>query len=423
MRIAIVHPTFYVKGGAENVVIWLADELLRRGHDVSVFTSEHDPADPDVPAAVAARIVDIGAGGHASNWLDWKRAGRILAPRLRGFDVVNPHNFPANVWVDFARRRRPGFPPVVWYCQEPSRSLYPRGAPAEAIPRSGRPAAQRLAAKLRRDRWRLAGKALRKARHRLLAALMPGLLLEKHRGLDQAAAAGCGLILGNSDYMTARIRGLYGGRGETCRLGVPAAAAAEPGAGTKRDVFLAVSRLEPLKHVDEVVRAYHLLARREPGMATPLVIAGAGSQEPALRGLARELGLGPRVVFAGRVGDAELAGWYRRALAVVTVPEDEAFGLVPLEAMRHGAAVIAAREGGMAETVEDGVSGLLVEPRDVGRLAEAMLALLRDRGRAERMGEQGRGRAAADLSFAAFVDRFLEFVSQVRPRITPEARP
>lgn len=406
MRIAIVHTTFYVKGGAENVVVWLADELLRRGHDVTVFTSEHDPGDPDVPAAVAARIVDIHAGGHFSNWLDWKRAGRILAPRLRGFDVVNPHNFPANVWVHFARRRSAAFPPVVWYCQEPSRSLYPRGTPEEAVPRSGRPAAYRLATKLRRDRWRLAGKALRKARHLLLAALMPGSLLEKHRALDRAAAAGCDLILGNSDYMTARIRELYGGRGETCRLGVPAAAAAKSGRGTKREAFLAVSRLEPLKHVDEIVRAYHLLAQREPGVTEPLVIVGAGSQEPFLRGLAVELGLGPRVVFAGRVGDAELASWYQRALAVITVPEDEAFGLVPLEAMRHGTAVIAAREGGMAETVEDGVTGVLVEPRDVGQLAEAMRSLLRDRPREEQMGERGRQRAAGDLSFTAFVNRF-----------------
>lgn len=414
MRIAIVHPTFYVRGGAENVVIWLAGELLRRGHDVTVFTSEHDPGDPDVPAAVAARIVDIGAGGHFSNWLDWQRAGRILAPRLRGFDVVNPHNFPANAWVHFAHRRSAAFPPVVWYCQEPSRSLYPRSTAVAAIPRGERPSAHRLATKLRRDRWRLAGKALRKARQQLLAALMPGRLLEKHRALDQAAAAGCDLILGNSDYMTARIRGLYGGRGETCRLGVPASTAPEPGPGKERDVFLAVSRLEPLKHVDEIVRAYHRLAQREPGMAAPLVIAGTGSQEPFLRGLARELGLGPRVVFAGRVSDAELAGWYRRSLAVVTVPEDEAFGLVPLEAMRHGAAVIAAREGGMAETVEDGVTGLLVEPRDLGRLAEAMHMLLRDRKRAEQMGERGRGRAAGDLSFAAFVDRFEERLASVR---------
>lgn len=416
MRIAIIHPTFYVKGGAENVVVWLADEMLRRGHDVTVFTSEHDPDDPDVPAAVADRIVDIAAGGQFANWLDWKRAGRILAPRLCGFDVVNPHNFPANAWVYFAQQRSAAFPPVVWYCQEPSRSLYPPGPPAEAVSRGKRPVAQSLAAKLRRDRWRLAGKALRKVRHRLLAALVPGGLLEKHRALDQAAAAGCDLILGNSDYMTARIRGLYGGRGETCRLGVPAAPTPEPRREIKRDAFLVVSRLEPLKHVDEIVRAYHLLAQREPGMAEPLVIVGAGSQEPFLRSLARELELGPRVVFAGRVGDAELTGWYRRALAVITVPEDEAFGLVPLEAMRHGAAVIAACEGGMTETVEDGVTGVLIGPRDVAGLAGAMGALLRDRRWAERMGERGRQRMAGDLSFAAFVDRFEAHLVRVTGR-------
>jgi len=406
MKIAIVYSTFYVKGGAENVIVWLTSELLRRGHQVTIFTSEFDHHDPDIPAAVKQCMVEISAGGNYSTWLDWQRAGRRLRRRLQEFDVVNPHNFPAHVWVYFARRRSRSFPPVIWYCQEPSRLLYRLGAEPGVAPGTKRSGEQRLLAKLRRDRGKIVGKLLQKARYHLLMLFFRRRLLDAHRRLDQKAGAACDLILGNSDYMTAQIRRIYGGKGTTCRLGVPAVTALEPGPEVRRDVFLAVSRLEPLKHVDEIIRAYCHLAQREPGLDVALVIVGAGSQEPALRSLARELDLGPRIVFAGRVSDDELAGLYRRALAVVTVSEDEAFGLVPLEAMRHGAAVIAAREGGMAETVENGVAGVLVEPRDVEHLAEAMRSLLRDRRRAEEMGEWGRRRVADDLSFVAFVDRF-----------------
>jgi len=97
MKIAIVYSTFYVKGGAENVIVWLTAELRQRGHQVTIFTSEYDHQDPDIPDVVKKCMVEISAGGNFSTWLDWLRAGRRLRKRLQAFDIVNPHNFPANV--------------------------------------------------------------------------------------------------------------------------------------------------------------------------------------------------------------------------------------------------------------------------------------------------------------------------------------
>jgi starch synthase len=79
----------------------------------------------------------------------------------------------------------------------------------------------------------------------------------------------------------------------------------------------------------------------------------------------------------------------------------EPLGIVNLEAMACGTAVVASRTGGIPEVVADGETGLLVPPGDAGRLADALNALLADPGRAREMGQAGRDRAVAEFSWAA----------------------
>ncbi len=78
----------------------------------------------------------------------------------------------------------------------------------------------------------------------------------------------------------------------------------------------------------------------------------------------------------------------------------EPLGIVNLEAMACGTAVVASRVGGIPEVVEDGETGLLVPPGDPEALAQAINVLIRDPARAAAMGERGRHRAAAEFSWA-----------------------
>ena len=78
----------------------------------------------------------------------------------------------------------------------------------------------------------------------------------------------------------------------------------------------------------------------------------------------------------------------------------EPLGIVNLEAMACGGAVVASRVGGIPEVVADGETGLLVPPDDPDALAEALNALVRDPDRAAAMGRAGRARAAADFEWA-----------------------
>jgi starch synthase len=79
----------------------------------------------------------------------------------------------------------------------------------------------------------------------------------------------------------------------------------------------------------------------------------------------------------------------------------EPLGIVNLEAMACGTAVVGSRTGGIPEVVADGETGLLVPPGEPGPLAEALNALIRDPGRAAAMGQAGRKRAVAEFGWSA----------------------
>ncbi len=87
------------------------------------------------------------------------------------------------------------------------------------------------------------------------------------------------------------------------------------------------------------------------------------------------------------------------ALAFACPSVYEPLGIVNLEAMACGTAVVASRVGGIPEVVDDGVTGLLVPPGDPVALAAALNALARDPGRADAYGQAGRERAVAEFSW------------------------
>jgi glycosyltransferase involved in cell wall biosynthesis len=154
--------------------------------------------------------------------------------------------------------------------------------------------------------------------------------------------------------------------------------------------LLFVSRLTALKRADLVLRA---VAHPASGGAT-LTIAGVGEERAALERLAAELGVAPRVRFAGRLTDEQMLEALARCRAVVFPPLQEDYGFVTVEAFASRKAVITCRDsGGPAELVADGVSGLVTEP-EPAPLAAAMQRLADDAALAERMGNAAHDAAA-----------------------------
>ncbi len=157
--------------------------------------------------------------------------------------------------------------------------------------------------------------------------------------------------------------------------------------GTPR--LLCVGRLVPIKGHDVLLRAFAEARDAVPGLE--LQLAGSGPLEDELRRRAEELRLGESVRILGLVSPIEPL---LEAAGIVVVPSlGEGFGMVALEAMERGRAVIASDVGGLPEIVVDGETGLIVPRADHDRLAHAIIELASDLPRAAAMGRAGRERA------------------------------
>src|SRR5690606_33467813 len=106
---------------------------------------------------------------------------------------------------------------------------------------------------------------------------------------------------------------------------------------------------------------------------------------PKLEALAAELGCTDWLRLPGRVDDAELVDWYRRAWVVASTSLREGFGLTLTEAGACGTPAVATRMSGHIDAVEDGVSGLLAD--DFAELTDALVAVLTDHALRARLSE------------------------------------
>ncbi|MCL6565046.1 MAG: glycosyltransferase family 4 protein [Acidobacteriia bacterium] len=140
-------------------------------------------------------------------------------------------------------------------------------------------------------------------------------------------------------------------------------------------------RLEPVKRLDVFLEAARRMIAQDPGIR--FLIAGEGSQARPLRQQAHRLGLSEHVVFTGHRADIYDV---LRALDVFVLCSDhEGLPMVLLEAMALGVPVVVRPVGGMAEVVEDGVSGLWVPTQQPDELAARCLLVLRDPELCERL--------------------------------------
>lgn len=187
-------------------------------------------------------------------------------------------------------------------------------------------------------------------------------------------------------------------------------------------VVLAVRRLVPKNGIQYLVQA-------APGILAicpraRFVVGGWGSQEAELRRLVRDLGVEERFDFVGAIPNAEVAGYLAAARVVVFPSSMESTSHACLEAMAMGRPVVASRLGGLQELLEREDRGVLVDlfgsassrydapallpPAAVERLASAILDLLLDPGKAERIGAAGRRHALENFDWNVLVDRILE---------------
>jgi phosphatidylinositol alpha-1,6-mannosyltransferase len=159
--------------------------------------------------------------------------------------------------------------------------------------------------------------------------------------------------------------------------------------------LLSVARLTRHKGIDTGIRVLAQLASEYPDLGYAVV--GTGDDLPELESLGRVLGVADRIKFLGQVPEADLPEVYNSAeiylgLSRIMPERVEGFGISLAEASACGLPVIAGTSGGIPETVENEVSGLLVSPEQVNQVSAAVRSLLNDRLLASKLGARGRER-------------------------------
>jgi glycosyltransferase involved in cell wall biosynthesis len=162
----------------------------------------------------------------------------------------------------------------------------------------------------------------------------------------------------------------------------------------ERPTFLYLGRLKKYKRVDIPIRALAELTRR--GVDARLIIAGRGDAEPALRTLAKELGVEGNIEMPGFVTEEEKRRLFRRTWVHVLTSPKEGWGITNLEAGACGTPTVASDSPGLRDSVRNGETGFLVPHGDVGALADRLQLLFENAPLRDKLGLQAR----------AFAERF-----------------
>lgn len=376
MRIVQVSPWFYPHlGGVESHVLGVSRELAARGHDVTVVTARHTPSAPERESMDGFDVVRVKPRVVV---LRTPIAPKIR-PMLRGLpaDVIHAHLPPplsAHYAADVSEQR--GTPLVLTYhcdVEIPSvvgsllETLYRRSLGASTLRRASQViVTTKTYAATSRSVWRYNPVVIPNA-------------VDVHRF--------------NPEVDGSSIR---------TRLKIP----------PDRPIVLLVGRIVPHKGVEHFLEA----ARYLPGVQ--LLVAGEGSSLESMERLAASLGVRDRVRFLGRIAQETLPRVYAACDVFVlpSVSRLEAFGIVALEAMATGKAVVVADIPGVREVIEDGKEGLLADPVNPQDLADKIRRLLADPALRADMGRRAREKVLASFTTETVVDQLLKVYADVLER-------
>ncbi len=185
-----------------------------------------------------------------------------------------------------------------------------------------------------------------------------------------------------------------------------AAGRATPKADPPRVLF--AGNLVPSKGVDVLIAAVALL--RDRGIACELKILGAGPAQGQLEREIQARGLGRCASIAPFLPQSRMPAEYGAATITVLPSRGQAegLGLMLVEALLAGSAVVGTPAGGIPEVVEDGVTGLLTPDGDAGALADRLGRLLLEPDLRQRLTEQGAARVRTVYALDTAVDQFLQ---------------
>ena len=403
MKIALVHPRMDIPGGAERLISWIAKGLSKKGLEVTIFTEKFNPRLIPLEPADGIRVELFKKGlldrFINSKIMDKKAFARQLSSLLKGFSVVISFNFPSYWWVAEAKRISDSFPLSLWFCNEPLRRLYRDKADRFLMDYFNTKSTDRYNLHLKEEvRKRLEEDRINMAR------------LMRDRKIDKDSVSSMDKVLAISSYTAESLKSIFGIEPKVCYPGIPLRGDNSGGlkASVRRgNTILTIGWSSPKKNINNVLEAVKILRGRGSVPGFKLKIIGHDARLCNIKGLIEDLGIGDIVELIGRVDEEELFQYYRNAKAVVYIPIDEPFGLVPVEAMMCGTPVVVSNHGGPREIVQDGKTGIHVDPFDPRVVADGLERLLNDDKLVNEMGQNGYNLMREKFTIDHFVERLI----------------
>jgi glycosyltransferase involved in cell wall biosynthesis len=351
VRIVMVIPSLHSPGGLERVSTTLAVELARRGHRVVVCWSKHGGF-ADVLAAGGVELVRIRRPRPLPHRLlpaAWDLSRVIARERP---DVVHAHNPAPGLAAAIARilaRRRSTALVTSFHGVHPEYARFSSLAlrPADLVVAVGESSARSLALP--------DGKVVTIVNAIVEEQVAPRAVIRRELGAEDG------------------------------------------------ELVVTVGRYVPLKNQALLLDAVARLAPSRPRLHAAVV--GDGELEEELRAQAERLGIADRVTVTGNRDDAVAVIAAADVFALTS--DREGLPLTVLEAMTYGCPVVATNVGSVPDAIEDGVTGLLVPPRDLDALTAALERLLDDRALAERLGAAAHETVASRFSVERMVEETL----------------
>ncbi len=362
LKIAILHTSLDVKGGAERQVLKLAIELQKSGHKVKIYVSKLDAPRCYPELIEQVKVTECGGPGyknHRKAILASSRYMKQMAERIEECDILNCHNYPTVYAAVLAKKRfaeeakkKTGesekYVPIVWMCNEPPfPSLFKEGS------------------------------FFKKAAYRL--AVSPFLIKNKRilSEIDQ--------IVVLDEMNKRRVIKAFGREAKIIHTGLdfpervgPLALADENKNKKEENPFrlLSVGRIDKGKRVEDSLRALAELKKTIPEVK--LDIVGSGGELILMQELAKELLVEKEATFHGNVENNKLSQLYHACDTFIFTAENQSWGLVPLEAMAHGKPCLVSTGCGVSELLTEGENCLKIRPRKPEDIVKGIVRLHQD---------------------------------------------
>ena len=369
-----VHTRFDSPGGANYVAVETANRLVQRDDlAISIATARFNHDIYDLCDDV--QLYEFGGGSPSTlgHWIQLPHILHSLSSIIdtKEVDIVVFHSIPTPYWTVVLERLAPEIT-YAWFAHDPNAYLNLPGK-IEDIPNPLRTFVQ---------------------------VFLPGIrhfdrhIVRKH--VDT--------ILSNSEFTKQIITDAYDVHSTVIYPGVRTdyfSGYSE----TLNQSFFTVGQLNRYNNFDVLIRSMGILTDRLENPPS-LIIGGEGQNREYLEDLVWQEGLTDFVTFVGYLSDQELREQYARSLATVYLPENEPFGLVPVESMASGTPVVAIDSGGIRETIIDEKTGKLVSSVSEEAIANALVEIATDTEYRESLENSAQKRARKLFSAPEMANRF-----------------